>query len=73
LVFSIVDFSFVNDPNFTYVHLQFQKFFWGLYTRTPMIKGREGRGREGKGKGEERMGWGEPPKTNPVYGPDQYS
>jgi hypothetical protein len=75
-VFQIVDFSSINDLKFTYVHLQFQNFFPGVIPRTPMIKGRGGRGGEGKG-GEERegrggkggMGWGEPPKTNPGYGP----
>jgi hypothetical protein len=45
-----------------------------------MIKGREGKGgeekerrqgkegKEGRGGGQ-RKGWGEPPKTNPGYGP----
>jgi hypothetical protein len=60
-VFQIVDFSSVNDLKFTYVHLQFQKIFRGLYPRTPMIKGRGGKGGEGKGKegkeGEGREGW----------------
>jgi hypothetical protein len=72
-VFHIVDFSSVNDLKFTYVHLQFQNFFRGLYPQTHIIKGREGkrRGEEGKGgKGREGRGWDEPlPKTNPVYGP----
>jgi hypothetical protein len=66
LVFQIVDFSSGNDLKFTYVHLQFQKFFRGLYPRTPIIKGRGGerRGKEG-GDGMN------PPKTNPVYGPEK--
>jgi hypothetical protein len=78
-VFQIVDFSSINDLKFTYVHLQFQIFFRGYNPRTPMIKGREGKGGEGKerrgrkggeGRGaNEGMGWGEPPKTNPGYGP----
>jgi hypothetical protein len=66
-MFQIVDFSSINDLKFTYVRLQFQNFFPGLYPPTPMIKGRgekwkggqgkggEGRGGEGKG-GEEREG-----------------
>jgi hypothetical protein len=76
-VFQIVDFSSISDLKFTYVHLQFQFFFRGYNPRTPMIKGgkgKAGRGRKG-GEGRERreakegMGWGEPPKTNPGYGP----
>jgi hypothetical protein len=60
-VFQIVDFSSINDLKFTYVHLQFQKFFPGVIPRTPMIKGRggkEGRGRERRGRkgGEGRKG-----------------
>jgi hypothetical protein len=31
-----------------YVHKRFQKFFQGLYSRTPF---KQGRGREGKGRG----------------------
>jgi hypothetical protein len=49
-MFQIVDFSSINDLKFTYVRLQFQKFFPRLYPWTPIIKGRGG---EGKG-GEER-------------------
>jgi hypothetical protein len=53
-VFQIVDFSYGNDLKFTYVHLQFQKNFPGIYPRTPMIKGRERKG--GRRKGEEGRG-----------------
>jgi hypothetical protein len=49
-VFQIVDFSSVNDLKFTYVRLQFKKFFRGLYPWTPTIKGRRGKGGEEKGK-----------------------
>jgi hypothetical protein len=66
-VFQIVDFSSGNDLKFTYVHLQFQNFS-GVIPPDPIIKGRGGKGGEG-GEGE-RRGWDEPPKTNPVYGPD---
>jgi hypothetical protein len=52
-MFQIVDFSSVNDLKFTYVHLQFQKFFPGVIPRTPMVKGREGQGKGGEGKGGE--------------------
>jgi hypothetical protein len=38
-----------------------------------MIKGRGGKGKGGEGMegrgGKGGMGWGEPPKTNPGYGP----
>jgi hypothetical protein len=55
LVFQIVDFSSVNDLKFTYVHLQFRKFFRG-YTPDPHDEG-GGKGGEGKGKEEkEREG-----------------
>jgi hypothetical protein len=71
-VFQIVDFSSVNDLKFTYVHLQFQKFFPGVIPPDPHDKGegRERRGGKGKGgrggEGEGReggMGWGEPPEN----------
>jgi hypothetical protein len=73
-VFQIVDFSSISDLKFAYVHLQFQNFFRGYNPRTPMIKGREGKGGEGKerrqgkegkeGRGaKEGMGWGEPPEN----------
>jgi hypothetical protein len=52
-LFQIVDFSSVNDLKFTYVHLQFQKFFRG-YTPDSHFKV-EGRGEEGKG-GDGREG-----------------
>jgi hypothetical protein len=72
-VFQIVDFSSISDLKFTYVHLQFQKIFPRYNPRTPMIKGREGKGGEGKeGRGgEQRKGWDgvNLPKTNPGYGP----
>jgi hypothetical protein len=70
LVFQIVDFSSINDLKFTYVHLQFQKFFPEVIPPDPHDKGegRERRGGEGK-RGEGRregikggMGWGEPPR-----------
>jgi hypothetical protein len=48
-VFQTVDFSSGNDLKFTYVHLQFQNFFWS-YTPDPHNKG------EGK-EGGEGMGW----------------
>jgi hypothetical protein len=56
-VFQIVDFSSINDLKFTYVHLQFQKFFPGVIPPDPHDKGagRERRGGEGKG-GEGREG-----------------
>jgi hypothetical protein len=69
MVFQIVDFSSISDLKFTYVHISnFKKFFRGYNPRTPMIKGREGKGGEGKerrqgkvGKegrgGEQRKGW----------------
>jgi hypothetical protein len=60
-VFQIVDFSSISDLNFTYVYLQFQKFFRGYNPRTPMIKGRGGEGKEGRKEGrgsKEGMGWG---------------
>jgi hypothetical protein len=72
LVFQIVDFSYVNDLKFTYVHLQFQ-IFTGVYTLNPresVTKGkigeggdgrggerRRGEGRGGEGKGREGRGW----------------
>jgi hypothetical protein len=58
-VFQIVDFSSINDLKFTYVHLQFQKFFPGVIPPDPDDKGegRERRGGEGKG-GEGREGRG---------------
>jgi hypothetical protein len=60
LVFQIVDFSSVNDLKFTYVHLQFQKFFPGVIPPDPHYKGegreRERRGREGGEGGEGRGG-----------------
>jgi hypothetical protein len=81
-VFQIVDFSSISDLKFTYVHLQFQKILFAGITPGPHDKGegREKRGGEGKearkggegreGRGaKEGMGWGEPPKTNPGYGP----
>jgi hypothetical protein len=67
-VFQIVDFSSIHYLKFTYVHLQFLKFFSRVIPRTPMIKGRGGEGMEGRG-GKGGMGWGEPQKTNPGYGP----
>jgi hypothetical protein len=69
-MFQIVDFSSINDLKFTYVRLQFQKFFPRLYPWTPHYKG-EGRRRERRG-GEGSKGWDEvnpPPNTNPGYGP----
>jgi hypothetical protein len=70
-VFQIVDFSSIHDLKFTYVHLQFQKFFPEVIPPDPHDKG-EGRER-GEGKGKERKGRGwdgvNPPKTNPGYGP----
>jgi hypothetical protein len=75
-VFQIVDFSSIRDLKFTYVHLQFQKFFPRVQPPDPHDKGegREKRGGEGKearkggegreGRGaKERMGWGEPPEN----------
>jgi hypothetical protein len=56
-MFQIVDFSSGNNLKFTYVHLQFQIFLRELYSRTPIKRG-------------ERGGRDEPPKANPVYGPD---
>jgi hypothetical protein len=60
-VFRSVDFCVQNELKFTYVHLQFQKFFRGLYPRTPVKKGRGGEGGEGPGrrgrKGEKGRGW----------------
>jgi hypothetical protein len=75
LVFQIVDFSSISDLKFTYVHLQFQKFFSAGITPDPHDKweGRERRegkerrqgkeGKEGRG-GEQRKGWGEPPRKH---------
>jgi hypothetical protein len=56
-VFQIVEFSSVNDLKFTYVRLQFQKFFPGVIPPDPHNKGegRESRGGEGK-EGEEGEG-----------------
>jgi hypothetical protein len=69
-VFQIADFSSVNDLKFIYVHLQFQNLFPGYNPWTPVIKGWEW-GKRGDGrKGREGMGWDEPPKTNPVHGPE---
>jgi hypothetical protein len=56
-VFQIVDFSSVNDLKFTYVHLQFQKFFSGGYTPELHDKG-EGRERRGRKRREGRDGMG---------------
>jgi hypothetical protein len=50
-MFQIVDFSSINDLKFTYVRLQFQKFFPGVIPPDPHDKG-EGRGRKG-GEGKE--------------------
>jgi hypothetical protein len=60
-VFQTVDFSSVNELKFTYVHLQFQNFFRGLYPWTPVIKGRGEEGGEERG-GKEGRGWDEPSK-----------
>jgi hypothetical protein len=49
-VFRSVDFCVQNELKFTYVHLQFQKFFRGLYPRTPVKKGRGREGGEGPGR-----------------------
>jgi hypothetical protein len=55
-MFQIVDFSSINDLKFTYVRLQFQKFFPGVIPPDPHDKG-EGRGREGReGRGGEGRG-----------------
>jgi hypothetical protein len=72
-VFQIVDFSSINDLKFIYMHLQFQKFFLELYSRTPMMKAKAGKGGEGREGREEKggMGWGEPPENKSwLYGPD---
>jgi hypothetical protein len=54
-MFQIVDFSSINDLKFTYVRLQFQKFFSGGYTPgPPRLRGGEGKGKEGKEGGEGR-------------------
>jgi hypothetical protein len=53
-MFQIADFSSINDLKFTYVRLQFQKFFPGVIPPDPHYKG-EGRGRKG-GEGRERGG-----------------
>jgi hypothetical protein len=55
-VFQIVDFSSTSDLKFTYVHLQFQKFFRGYNPRTLMIKGRERKGGRGRKGGKEMRG-----------------
>jgi hypothetical protein len=63
-MFQIVDFSSVNDLKFTYVHLQFRKFFPGVIPPDPHGEGegraRERRGRKGRGgegrEGRERKG-----------------
>jgi hypothetical protein len=49
-VFRSVDFCVQNELKFTYVYLQFQKFFRGLYPRTPVKKGRGREGGEGPGR-----------------------
>jgi hypothetical protein len=55
-MFQIVDFSSINDLKFTYVRLQFQKFFPGVIPPDPDDKG-EGKGKEGKeGEGRDGMG-----------------
>jgi hypothetical protein len=57
-VFQIVDFSSISDLKFTYVHhiSNFNNFFRGYNPRTPMIKGREGKGGRGRKGGKERKG-----------------
>jgi hypothetical protein len=49
-VFQIVDFCSGNDLKFTYVHLQFQKFFPGDISPDPHDKGEGGKGGDGMGK-----------------------
>jgi hypothetical protein len=57
-VFQIVGFSFINDLKCTYTCISnFNIFFQGLYPRTPIIKGRGGKGGDrGEGKGGEGKG-----------------
>jgi len=61
LVHKGVNFEAPNALKLTYEHLQFQKNFRGLYPRTPVKRGGEGRGEE-----EEREGAreGMPPNSH---------
>jgi hypothetical protein len=76
-MFQIVDFSSINDLKFTYVHLQFQKFFPEVTPPDPHDKGEgrvrermgrkggrggEKRGGEGRGGNKGGMGWVNPPE-----------
>jgi hypothetical protein len=62
LVYQAAVFCVRNAPKVTYERLRFEKFFRGLYPRTPVKKGREDMrkerrvGREGRGRGRERKG-----------------
>jgi hypothetical protein len=60
-VFQTVEFSYINDLKFTYVHLQFKNFFSRVIPPDPHDKGdeRERRGRRKEGerrKGRDGMG-----------------
>jgi hypothetical protein len=53
LVYQAAVFCVGNAPKVTYERLRFEKFFRGLYPRTPVKKGREDMRRERRGRGGE--------------------
>jgi hypothetical protein len=57
LVYQAAVFCVKNAPKVTYERLRFEKFFRGLYPRTPVKKGREDMRKELKkgGEGRERI------------------
>jgi hypothetical protein len=56
LVYQAAVFWVRNAPKVTYERLRFEKFFRGLYPRTPIKKGREDTRRERRGREREVRG-----------------